>query len=119
MENLQASHSSHSTTRSATPDSCDKVVITCALTGVLANRDQCPYLPYTPVEIAEEASRAYDAGATVVHIHARHDDGSPSVETETFSAIKHETRKRCPVILNFSTGTLEDDTSNVDPRLPH
>ncbi len=42
----------------------DKVIITCALTGVLATRAQCPGIPYTPVEIAEEAKRAYDAGAT-------------------------------------------------------
>ena len=49
----------------------DKVIITCALTGVLARREQCPYLPYSPVEIAEEARRAYEAGAACVHIHGR------------------------------------------------
>ena len=57
------------------PDLC---VITCALTGVLANRKQCPGIPYTPAEIGEEAKRAYDAGAAAVHIHARNDDGSPT-----------------------------------------
>ena len=51
----------------------DKVVITCALTGVLAKREQCPWVPYTPAEIAEEARRAFEAGAAVVHIHARTD----------------------------------------------
>ncbi|MCR4316668.1 MAG: 3-keto-5-aminohexanoate cleavage protein [Planctomycetes bacterium] len=89
----------------------DKVIITCALTGVLANRDQCPAIPYTPVEIAEEAKRAYDAGATVVHIHAREDDGSPTFRTEVFEAIRNEVRERCPIILNFSTGSMSDDTS--------
>lgn len=89
----------------------DKVIITAALSGVLANRDQCPHIPYTPVEIAEEAKRAYDAGASCVHIHARTDEGAPSWELETFRKIKEETRKRCPVILNFSTGTMDDDTS--------
>ena len=59
------------------PDLC---VITCALTGVLANRKQCPNIPYTPAEIGEEAKRAYDAGAAVVHIHARNDDGSPDLQ---------------------------------------
>jgi len=88
----------------------DKVIITAALTGVLANRDQCPYIPYTPVEIAEEAKRAYDAGAACVHIHGRTDDGKPSWELETFMRIKEEVRKRCPIILNFSTGTVGDDT---------
>jgi 3-keto-5-aminohexanoate cleavage enzyme len=89
----------------------DKVVVTCAVTGVLANRAQCPGIPYTPVEIAEECKRAYDAGASVVHIHARTDDGAPTFELETFARIKEEVRARCPVILNFSTGSLVDDVS--------
>ncbi len=89
----------------------DKVVITCALTGVLANRRQCPAIPYTPEEIADEAKRAYDAGATVVHLHARNDDGSPTFEPAVFARIKEEIRKRCPIILNFSTGTILDDVS--------
>jgi 3-keto-5-aminohexanoate cleavage enzyme len=91
------------------PDLC---VITCALTGVLANRKQCPDIPYTPVEIAEEAKRAYDAGAAVVHIHARNDDGTPTFSPQTFARIKEETRKRSPIILNFSTGTLQDDVTD-------
>jgi 3-keto-5-aminohexanoate cleavage enzyme len=88
------------------PDLC---VVTCALTGVLANRGQCPHLPYTPEEIGEEARRAHDAGASVVHIHARNDDGSPTFSPQTFARIKEEVRKRSPVLLNFSTGTIVDD----------
>ena len=61
------------------PDVC---VVTCALSGVLANRSQCPNIPYTPAEMGEEAKRAYDAGASVVHIHARNDDGSPTARTQ-------------------------------------
>jgi uncharacterized protein (DUF849 family) len=87
----------------------DKVVVTCAVTGVLANRKQCAGIPYTPVEIAEECKRAYDAGAAVVHIHARNDDGSPTFEPSVFARIKEEVRARCPIILNFSTGTIGDD----------
>src|ERR1700745_2368943 len=83
-------------------------VVTCALSGVLANRQQCPY---TPVEISEEARRAYEAGAAVVHIHARNDDGTPTFSPATFARIKEETRKRCPIILNFSTGTILDDVT--------
>lgn len=89
----------------------DKVIVTAALTGVLANRQQCPAIPYTPREIALEAQRAYNAGAACVHIHARNDDGSPSFAPEVFARIKDEVRARCPIILNFSTGNLEDDTS--------
>jgi 3-keto-5-aminohexanoate cleavage enzyme len=90
------------------PDLC---VVTCALTGVLANRSQCPALPYTPAEIGEEARRAHEAGASVVHIHARNDDGSPTFSPATFARIKEEVRKRSPVLLNFSTGTVLDDVS--------
>jgi uncharacterized protein (DUF849 family) len=90
------------------PDVC---VITCALSGVLANRKQNEGIPYTPAEIAEEAKRAYDQGASVVHIHARNDDGSPTFSPATFAKIKEEVQKRCPVILNFSTGTILDDVT--------
>jgi uncharacterized protein (DUF849 family) len=90
------------------PDVC---VVTCALTGVLANRKQCAGIPYTPAEIGEEAKRAYDAGAAVVHIHARQDDGSPTFEPAVFAKIREEVRKRSPIILNYSTGTIVDDVS--------
>jgi 3-keto-5-aminohexanoate cleavage enzyme len=90
------------------PDLC---VVTCALTGVLANRKQCAGIPYTPAEIADEAKRAYDAGAAVVHIHARQDDGAPTFSPATFAKIKEEVRKRCPIILNFSTGTMLEDVT--------
>lgn len=93
------------------------VIVSCALTGVLANRAQCPAIPYTPVEIAEEARRAWEAGAHVVHIHAREDDGSPSWRPEVFAAIRDEVTARCPVILNFSTGSLDDDTSQQERML--
>jgi uncharacterized protein (DUF849 family) len=89
----------------------DVAVVTCALSGVLANRKQCPGIPYTPAEIADEAKRAYDAGASVVHIHARNDDGSPTFSPAVFAKIKEEVRSRCPIILNFSTGTILEDTS--------
>jgi 3-keto-5-aminohexanoate cleavage enzyme len=83
----------------------DKVIVTCALTGVLARREQCPYLPYSPVEIAEEARRAYEAGAAVVHIHAREpDSGDQTWSTDIYRQIRDEVRKRSPIIINFSTG---------------
>jgi 3-keto-5-aminohexanoate cleavage enzyme len=90
----------------------DVAVVTCALSGVLANRKQCPAIPYTPAEIGEEAKRAYDAGASVVHIHARNDDGSPTFSPAVFAKIKEEVQRRSPIILNFSTGTIIDDVSD-------
>ncbi len=94
--------------RKRDPDIC---VITCAVTGVLANRAQNPGIPYTPAEIGEECRRAYEAGAAVVHIHARNDDGSPTASPATFRSIAAEVRKRSPILLNFSTGTLSDDVT--------
>ncbi len=82
------------------------VVITAALTGVLATREQCPAIPYTPVEIAAEAKRAADAGAAIVHIHARTPEGGPDWRVETFAEILSEVRARTDVIVNFSTGAI-------------
>ncbi|HEY5924067.1 MAG TPA: 3-keto-5-aminohexanoate cleavage protein, partial [Kofleriaceae bacterium] len=56
----------------------EKVIISCALTGAVTGKQLCPAIPYTPVEIAEEAKRAYDAGAAIVHVHARQDNGMPT-----------------------------------------
>ncbi|MGB3128759.1 MAG: 3-keto-5-aminohexanoate cleavage protein [Dehalococcoidia bacterium] len=94
----------------------DKVVITAALTGVAANRNQCKWIPYTPQEIAEEALACYNAGASVVHIHARENDGSPSWRVEVFREIMDEVRKKCPIIINFSTGAVLVER---DDRIAH
>ena len=83
-----------------------KVIVTAALTGVLATRDQCPAIPYTPKEIGEEAKRAADAGAAIVHIHARTPEGGPEWSVETFAEIFSEVRVRTDVIVNFSTGAV-------------
>jgi uncharacterized protein (DUF849 family) len=94
--------------RARDPDLC---VITCAVTGVLANRAQSPGIPYTPAEIGEECRRAYEAGAAVAHIHARNDDGSPTASPGVFAKIREEVRKRSPILLNFSTGTISNDVT--------
>ncbi|TYL40225.1 3-keto-5-aminohexanoate cleavage protein [Natronococcus pandeyae] len=85
----------------------DKPIVTAALTGALTTRDQCEAIPYTPVEIAEEAAAACEAGAAVVHIHARTDDGAPTFSTETYQEIHDEVRARSDVVLNFSTGAID------------
>lgn len=87
-----------------------KTIITAALTGVLANRQQSPYIPYTPAEIGEEAQRSVAAGASIVHIHARQDNGLPAFDVETYARIHEEVKKRCPdVIINYSTGAIDID----------
>ena len=84
-----------------------KVIITASLTGVLARREQCPYIPYTPQEIALEGKRAVDAGASILHIHARQNDGAPAYDIETYRQIGIEVRKHCPdAIINYSTGAV-------------
>jgi len=92
------------------------VVITAALTGVLATRDQCPAIPYTPQEIGEEAKRAADAGAAIVHIHARSPEGGPEWRVEVFAEILDEVRSRTDVIVNFSTGAIGIP---VEERIAH
>ncbi len=81
-------------------------MITCALSGVVANRSQCPAIPYTPEEYAAEAKRAYEAGAAVAHIHARRPDGQPSYEVEDYRNIYDAVTDACPIIINFSTGAV-------------
>jgi 3-keto-5-aminohexanoate cleavage enzyme len=86
----------------------DPVVITCAISGALANRDQCPAIPYTPQEYAAEARRIVDEGGVHIHIHARKPDGTPSYDAEDFAAIHDAIRAEVgdAAILNFSTGTI-------------
>lgn len=84
-----------------------KVIITAALTGVLATRQQCPAIPYTADEIAEEGRRAVEAGAAILHIHARQDNGLPAFDVESYRRIDAAVRARCPdVIINYSTGAV-------------
>jgi len=91
----------------------DKVILSCALTCAVTTKKHCPAIPYTPVEIAEEARRAYEAGAAVVHVHARNDDGSPTWAPPTFQKIMDETRARCPVLINWSTGGAGPMTERI------
>jgi 3-keto-5-aminohexanoate cleavage enzyme len=84
----------------------DRVVVTAALTGALTRRQHCPAIPYTPVEIAEEARRAAEAGAAIVHVHARNPDGSPTWSPGTFAEIQAEVHARTDVLVNLSTGAV-------------
>jgi 3-keto-5-aminohexanoate cleavage enzyme len=86
----------------------DPVVITCSISGALANREQCPAIPYTPAEYAAEARRIVDEGGVMIHIHARKPDGTPSYEVEDFAAITQAIREEVGdrAIVNFSTGTI-------------
>jgi 3-keto-5-aminohexanoate cleavage enzyme len=85
----------------------DPVIISCSISGVIANRDQCPAIPYTPEEYAAEARRAVDEGASQIHIHARKPDGTPSWDVEDFRAITEAILAEVgDVIVNYSTGAI-------------
>jgi 3-keto-5-aminohexanoate cleavage enzyme len=86
----------------------DPVILTCAMSGALASREQCPAIPYTPAEYAAEARRVVDEGGVMVHLHARTVDGAPSHEISDFRAITSAIRDEVgdAVIVNYSTGTL-------------
>lgn len=87
----------------------DPVVITCAISGAIANREQCPAIPYTPEEYAAEARRIVDEGGVHIHIHARDpENGHPSIEPAHFDAIHDAVRAEVgdAAIINYSTGTV-------------
>jgi uncharacterized protein (DUF849 family) len=100
----------------------DKVIITAALTGSLADRKHCPGIPYTPQEIADEAIRSYNAGAVIAHIHVREPDGTPSWRPELFNEVAEKVRAKCPILLNFSTGgtdgTIQTRTRSIPLAKP-
>ena len=85
----------------------DPVIITCSISGAVANREQCPAIPYTPEEYAAEARRIVDEGGAMIHIHARTPDGTPSYEVEDFRAITEAILAEVDdVIINYSTGAI-------------
>jgi uncharacterized protein (DUF849 family) len=85
----------------------DPVIVSCSISGAVANREQCPAIPYTPEEYAAEAKRAVDEGASQIHIHARTPEGVPSYEIDDFRAITEAILGAVDdVIINYSTGAI-------------
>lgn len=80
------------------------MIITAAIVGAEVMRKDSPYVPYTPEEIAAEAVRCREAGAALVHLHARLPDGTPSQSAELFGQAIRLIRQRCDVIVQTSTG---------------
>lgn len=80
------------------------VIITAAIVGAETTRAQTPHLPLTPDEIGEEARRCREAGAAVIHLHAREPDGTPTQSRERFAAFVAAIRERTDVIVQVSTG---------------
>jgi 3-keto-5-aminohexanoate cleavage enzyme len=77
----------------------DKLIINAAITGTVHTRADSGFLPITPDEIAEDCRRCRDAGASIVHLHARDREGNPSSDPETYAEIVEKVRGRCPGII--------------------
>ena len=83
----------------------DKLIITAAICGAEVTKAQNPNVPYTVEEIGREAEAAYKAGASIIHLHVREDDGTPTQKRARFKECMDEIRRRCPdVIIQPSTG---------------
>jgi uncharacterized protein (DUF849 family) len=92
-----------------------KAILTCALTGVLTNPKQYP-VPVTPAQMAAEARDAFNAGASIMHVHIRsQEDGMghmPSWDPDVAESVVHAIREACPgVIINLTTGVVGKDIS--------
>lgn len=82
----------------------EKLIITAALTGAEVTRELQPNLPITPDEIAQAAYECYVAGASIVHIHARDEEGNPTQAYEVYKEIKEKIEEKCNIIFQPSTG---------------
>ena len=83
----------------------DKLIITAAICGAEVTKEHNPNVPYTVEEIGREAESAYKAGASIIHLHVRYDDGTPTQDKERFRECIEEIKRRCPdVIIQPSTG---------------
>jgi uncharacterized protein (DUF849 family) len=92
------------------------VIITCAITGSIHTPSMSPYLPVTPQEIADAAVGAAEAGAAIVHLHARDPvDGHPTQDPKYFRVFAADITRRSDVVINFTTGGAA--TMTIEERL--
>lgn len=82
-----------------------KLIITAAICGAEVTKEKNPAVPYTIDEIRQEAQKAYNAGASIIHLHVREDDGTPTQCKKRYAACIEEIKRYCPdVIIQPSTG---------------
>ncbi len=83
----------------------EKLIITAAISGAEVLKEHNPAVPYTVEECVREAKSAYDAGASIIHLHVRHDDGTPTQDKDRFEEVMTAIQAACPdVIIQPSTG---------------
>ncbi|WP_457104730.1 3-keto-5-aminohexanoate cleavage protein [Methylobacterium sp. P5_C11] len=96
------------------------VVIAVAITGSVPRKKDNPAIPVTVAEQIESTHQAFEAGATLCHIHVRNDDESPSSDPDKFAAVQEGLRKHCPgMIVQFSTGGRGRDPAARGLSLKH
>ena len=81
----------------------EKLIITAAICGAEVTKDHNPNVPYTIKEIGEQAESAYNAGASIIHLHVREDDGTPTQRKERFQECIEEIRSKCPDVIILPT----------------
>lgn len=91
-----------------------KVIITVAQTGGFQGKEANPNLPITPKEIADSAYECYNAGAAIIHIHARDKDGNATNDPNVYNEIGSGIRSKCSVITQYSTAPAGGDASAED-----
>lgn len=83
----------------------EKLIITAAICGAEVLKEHNPAVPYTVEECVREAKSAYDAGASIIHLHVRYDDGTPTQDKDRFEEVINAIKKECPdAIIQPSTG---------------
>lgn len=83
----------------------DKLIITCAISGAEVTKENNPAVPYTVQEMVEEAYQAYLAGASIIHLHAREDNGKPTQNKDRYNEIYQAIKEKCKdIIIQVSTG---------------
>ncbi len=82
----------------------NNLIITCAVVGAELSRDIYPHLPLSPDEIANSAEEAVKAGASIIHLHVRDENGLPTQNVDVFEEVTDKIKKRCDCIIQYSTG---------------
>ncbi len=80
------------------------VIITVCAVGAEVTKEQTPYIPVTPDEIANDVFECYKAGASIVHLHVRDKNGNPSQDKDIFKEVTDKIKAKCDIIIQYSTG---------------
>ncbi|MGD9761004.1 MAG: 3-keto-5-aminohexanoate cleavage protein [Candidatus Izemoplasmatales bacterium] len=103
----------------------DKLIITCAISGAEVTKEHNPCVPYTVKEMVDAAYQAYLSGASIIHLHARYDDGKPTQNKDRYAEIYKAIKAKCPeLIVQVSTGGAvgmtrdeRSDVLNIKPEM--